>query len=231
MENKLEIAFLHGRLGRYVAFGFPVTAIPKHDGASAIFALRDRAFKVTVVEGMVFDLDRQPLVGRIERWAASDGPGFEDAIKLQSQIVMEASGIMLLDDEPKAVRRPNIDVAGRFFGFLKIALSLISRNLARHHASPASAVVLNRLHIRSQDKPVDERSYRLFLSQVIDHGDRIGCNGFQNLWPGPRLGRIEKSFTRLPFRFQLEIKRMNYLISDTEISFKMFVVVMWRSHV
>jgi hypothetical protein len=179
---------------------------------------------------MVFDLDRQPLVGRIERWAASDGPGFEDAIKLQSQIEVEASGIMLLNDEPKALRQPNLDVAGGFSGFLEIA-SLIGRNLARHHASPARAAVLNRLHIRSQDKPFHERSYRLFLSQVIDYGDRIGCNGFQNLWPGPRLGRIEKSFTRLPFRFQLEIKRMNYLISDTEISFKMFVVVMWRSHV
>ncbi|MNI17619.1 hypothetical protein D3C73_709950 [compost metagenome] len=158
---------------------------------------------------MIFHLDGQPLVRRVERGAAGHRPGFEDTIKLQSQIIMQSSGIMFLDNEPEAVGRPNLEVAGWLLGVLKIAFRLIGRNLAGHHASPASATILDRLHIRSHDKPVDERPYRLFLSEFINYRDRIGCNGFQNLRSGTSLGRIEKSFTRLPLGFEPEVERVN----------------------
>lgn len=114
---------------------------------------------------------------------------------------MEPCRIMLLNDKPEPVGRPDLNLSGWFSGFLEIALGLIGRNLAGHHRSPASTVVFDRLHIRFHHKSVDKRPYRLFLSQVIDYGDRIGCNRFQDFTPGSRLGRIEKGFTRLPLGF------------------------------
>ncbi len=139
--------------------------------------------------------------------------------------MMQSSGFMLLDNDPKEVGRPNLEIAGWLLGLLKTAFRLIGRNLVGRHVSPASATILDRLHIRSNDKPVDEHPYRLFLSELIDYRDRIGCNGFQNLRSGTSLGRIEKSFTRLPLGFEPEVERVNYLISYLEISFAVFVFV------
>jgi len=62
-------------------------------------AFRDGAFEVAIIKGMVFHLDREPFVMRIERRATRDGPGFEYAIKLKTQIIVKTAGSMLLDDE------------------------------------------------------------------------------------------------------------------------------------
>ena len=53
--------------------------------------------EVAIIKGMVFHLDREPFVMRIERRATRDSPGFEYAIKLKTQI--RVTGSMLLDDE------------------------------------------------------------------------------------------------------------------------------------
>src|SRR5262249_18997903 len=62
--------------------------VPDHDVARAIVPLRDDSFKGAVLPGMVFDLDCQPLVGRVERRPLGDGPTLHDAAQLQAQIVM-----------------------------------------------------------------------------------------------------------------------------------------------
>ena len=48
---------------------------------------------------MVFHLDGKALVMRIERGASSYSPGFEDAIQLKAQVIMQPRGVMLLDNE------------------------------------------------------------------------------------------------------------------------------------
>ena len=47
---------------------------------------------------MIFDLNREPFVVRIERWTTCDCPGFEDAIKLKAEIIVEAPRGVLLDN-------------------------------------------------------------------------------------------------------------------------------------
>ena len=83
------------------SFGRPEAAVPQHDRAAAVLALGDRAFEVAVVERVVLDLDRQPLVGGVERRALGHRPGLEHAVVLEAEIVVQAGGGMLLDDEAR----------------------------------------------------------------------------------------------------------------------------------
>src|ERR1700758_1535837 len=84
-ESEIQPAFCKAAL-RILAS--PIAAVPNHDGASAILALRNGAFEVAVIQRMVFDLDCEPLVMWIEGRTLGDGPGFEDAVQFQSQIIM-----------------------------------------------------------------------------------------------------------------------------------------------
>ena len=63
MQCELQVALLEAALG---VIGFPSAAIPQHDGAPAILAFGNGAFEITVIERVILDLDRQPLVVRIE---------------------------------------------------------------------------------------------------------------------------------------------------------------------
>ena len=71
IEGEFQIALLEAALG---ILAIPIAAIPQHDGAAAIFAFRNRAFEIAVVERMVLHLDREPLVVRIKRWPLGHGP-------------------------------------------------------------------------------------------------------------------------------------------------------------
>jgi hypothetical protein len=78
LESEIQLAFCKAALG---ILAVPVPTVPNHDGASAILALRDGAFKVAVIQRMVLDLDCEPLVMWIEGRTLGDGPGFEDAVQ------------------------------------------------------------------------------------------------------------------------------------------------------
>ena len=99
VQHELEVALLHRLFRRLAALRLPVAPIPEHDRAATILALRDRAFEITIVERVVLDLDREPLVARIERRPLGYRPGFEHAVEFEAEIVMEPGGIVLLDDE------------------------------------------------------------------------------------------------------------------------------------
>jgi hypothetical protein len=61
------------------------------------------AFEVAAIQRMVFDLDREPLVMRIEGRVLGDGPGFEDAVEFEPQVVMQMRCRMLLNDKAEAL--------------------------------------------------------------------------------------------------------------------------------
>ena len=43
----------------------PIALVPHHHGAAAVLALGDGPFEVAVLQWMIFDLNREPLVARI----------------------------------------------------------------------------------------------------------------------------------------------------------------------
>ncbi|MGY3587190.1 hypothetical protein ACVIF9_005867 [Bradyrhizobium sp. USDA 4350] len=85
VQRELQVALLEAALG---IVGFPGAAIPELHRAAAILVFRNGAFEVAIVERMILDLDRQPLVMRVERGPARHRPGLEDAVKLQPEIIM-----------------------------------------------------------------------------------------------------------------------------------------------
>ena len=96
VQREFQVALPKPLLG---FVGFPIAAVPELHGAAAILALRNGAFEIAVIERMILHFDRQPLVMRIERGTLGDCPGFEDAVELEPQIVMQAGRGMLLDHE------------------------------------------------------------------------------------------------------------------------------------
>ncbi len=82
---------------------------------------------------MILDLDREPLVVRIERGAARHRPGFEDAVEFQPQIVMQAGRVMLLDYEAPLFGRRDLDVAGGLRRLAEIALLAVRAELLQRH--------------------------------------------------------------------------------------------------
>src|SRR5258706_15726354 len=109
--------------------GFPIPAVPKLHRAAAILSLRNGPFEIAVIQRMVFHLDCQPLVVRIERGAARDRPGFKDAVELEPQIVMQPARIMLLDHETPLIRRFNRRFAAGLRGLFEIAFFAIGREV------------------------------------------------------------------------------------------------------
>src|SRR6202011_4603490 len=111
----------------------PIAAVPELHRATAILVLRNRAFEIAVVERMVLDLDREPLVMRVERRSSRDGPGFENTVEFEPQIVVQPRRVMLLDDEAALLGRGDLDVAGGLRGLFEISLLAIGGELSRRH--------------------------------------------------------------------------------------------------
>jgi hypothetical protein len=72
---------------------------------------RNGAFEIAVVERVVFHLHRQPLVVRIERGPFCHGPGLEDAVEFQPEVIMQTAGIMFLNDKAPSLRRRYLGLA------------------------------------------------------------------------------------------------------------------------
>src|SRR5258705_1873984 len=104
MERKFELAAGERLLGRRIAFGLPIAAIPQLNGAAAIFSLWNRSFEVAIVERVILDFHREPLVAGIERRFLGHGPGLEYGIELEPKVVVQPGSVMFLNDKPKALR-------------------------------------------------------------------------------------------------------------------------------
>src|SRR5450631_980872 len=98
LQGEVQLAFCISALE---VLAVPIAAIPNHDGAAAVLSLWNRAF--SIVQRMVFHLDRETLVMRIEGRALGDGPGFEDAVEFEPQVVMQVRCRMLLNDKAQAL--------------------------------------------------------------------------------------------------------------------------------
>src|SRR6185312_2901757 len=116
------MTFFQTALG--IAFRLPAPAIPDHHGAAAIFAFRDGAFEFVVFDGVVLDLDREPLLTWHEAGAARHRPAFHGAADLEPQIVMQPPRGMLLDHESMAALS---NLSARLLGEVEAALGVVGR--------------------------------------------------------------------------------------------------------
>ena len=105
----------------------PCAAVPDDHRPAAIFAGGDNTFEVDVFERMVFGLDRQPLVGRVERGALRNGPAFEHVTDLQPEIVVVGRRVVLVHDESVAGGFDR--AAGRFRRLGEVSLGSVGFQL------------------------------------------------------------------------------------------------------
>src|SRR5215510_2575699 len=124
-KGEAELA-LAQRFGR-ILIASPEAAIPQHDRAAAIFALRNAAFEITVIERVVFGFHGKALVLGIERGTLGHGPRLENAIDLEAQIKVQSSRRVFLHDKAWILRGCNFAPAARFDGSREIAFLLIER--------------------------------------------------------------------------------------------------------
>src|SRR6266536_5383441 len=108
-QSKFQLAFF--QCSSYIfLFGKPGTRVPNHYGSASIFTFRNDAFKITVLQWMVFHLHREPFYGRIERRAFWNCPGQQDAIEFETKVVMQLRSAMFLHDIPQRLVSPALRV-------------------------------------------------------------------------------------------------------------------------
>ena len=100
VEDKFQGAVAKAGVNVGVAgLRLPCALVPDHDGASAVLAFGDDAFEAAVLHGVVFDLNGETLVSDEIAGALGDGPAFEDAVPAEAEVIVQAGGGVLLDDE------------------------------------------------------------------------------------------------------------------------------------
>ncbi len=138
VEPEFERAVLIGA-GRVGVERRPIAAIPQHDRAAAILSLRDDPLEPAIIERVVFDMDRQAPLARIEARPFGHRPAFQHPVELQAEIVMQPARRVLLHDKgerPRFGAAP--DGARRLRGLAEIALSLVLGQRHDHSAAGGS---------------------------------------------------------------------------------------------
>src|SRR5258708_26973488 len=109
-----------------ISAGNPRPAIPHHHRAGPVLVGRDDALEAAVFERMVFDVDREPLVLRIETRALGYRPAQQHAAELEPEVVMQAARSVLLDHERQRLRLGVHDPPARLGGQAEVALFTVA---------------------------------------------------------------------------------------------------------
>ncbi len=112
----------------------PSAAVPQHHRAAAIFARRDRALEIGIGQRMVLGADREALLVGVDARPARHRPALEHAVDFETEIPMEARGVVLLDDEAVAVA--GLERAGGLGGLREIALGVVCGERVGHLFPP-----------------------------------------------------------------------------------------------
>src|SRR5215469_9323727 len=81
----------------------PGSGIPDDHVPAAVFACRDDALEIDVLDGMIFDVHGRALGFRVEGWPVGHGPARQHAVHLKPQVVVPSTGTVPLHDEPERV--------------------------------------------------------------------------------------------------------------------------------
>src|SRR6185295_5961315 len=89
---------------------------------------------------MIFDFHREALVRWIKGWPLRHCPGFQNAVQLETKIVVQAAcGVLLDDEEERATARNDLRTRLRRNGELSLG-SVAIEGLLLHWSKPGSPV-------------------------------------------------------------------------------------------
>src|SRR5215472_8785611 len=105
MQPELQVAAFDLCGSRHVAEQLEGAAVPKHDTTATVLALRNVALETSVVDWMVFHMNGEGLRQWFQARAFGNSPGFESAVHLQPEVIMQPRGVVSLDAEVVGGRR------------------------------------------------------------------------------------------------------------------------------
>src|SRR5262245_1448754 len=94
VERELQVAFRERAID-VVRLGCPGAAIPQHHDTGAV-ALRNHAFKLAVLDGMIFHVHREAFRLGIDGRTLRYGPRQQRAVVLEPEVVVEVTREVLL---------------------------------------------------------------------------------------------------------------------------------------
>ena len=163
VQDHLQRAALQRRL--YVGLlRLPFAAVPQLDGPGAVVAGRNGPLERPIGQGVVLHLHRQSFDRRIARRRLGDGPGLQDPVMFDAEVVMQPGRRMALDQIGQPALASGLGLSGRFGGAGEVALGPIGFQSVRHvAASPVfvpgrTTTCMGR--IRSPGSPATVRRFR-----------------------------------------------------------------------
>ena len=104
VQREFQVALAQPLL--HVHKRLPPAFVPQHDGAAAVFALRDGALEGAVVQRMVLHAHGQPLIAGVVRRTFGNGPAQQRPVPFEAQVVVVARGQVVLHREAQAPVAP-----------------------------------------------------------------------------------------------------------------------------
>ena len=100
--------------------------VPQHHGTAAVLSCRNDSFKTAIGHRMILHLYPQAFDGRIEARTFGHCPTLQHAIQFQSEVVMQPTGGMFLNNESRGA----FDLFGNGFAcrlsrFLEVAFAFV----------------------------------------------------------------------------------------------------------
>src|SRR5205085_24027 len=102
-SSQLESQMAVAQPGVRIANRRPRAPIPDVDVARAVFARRNVAFEVGVVDRMILDLDGEPPIAHALAGTLGNRPAFEHAVQLETKVEVQPSRFVSLDHELQLV--------------------------------------------------------------------------------------------------------------------------------
>src|SRR5437879_12460753 len=99
--------------------------VPHHPGGRAVLSFRNEALKIRVLDRMILGPYSQPLDSGVERRPLGHGPGCQDSVHLQPEVVVQPGRIMLLDYKDAVAARAAPDATGGFGCLTELPLSAV----------------------------------------------------------------------------------------------------------
>jgi hypothetical protein len=106
-ELEQELAF--GQTRHRILDRYPTAPVPHYHRTSPVVSLRNEPLEVPVLQGMILDENRQPLIRHVVRGTLRNSPGAEYPIHFEPQIEVQVPGGVLVDHEQAA----GLTVTGR----------------------------------------------------------------------------------------------------------------------
>src|SRR5262245_23685645 len=122
LQRECQVALGQTAVG--VAFSQPMATIPDHDRAAPILTLRNGPFEFVVGDRVIFDLDSQAFFSRYQTRPARHCPAFHYPVEFETQIIVQASCGVLLNDKSTATFARHL--AFRLSGDTEIAFGPVS---------------------------------------------------------------------------------------------------------